>query len=132
MTSQHLKIPRITSQYLSTFVIVARTRRLRPGARATAAQADQLETTLMNHGIPVAVSGIETRRDWFTVRYICARCRQIWDCSFAGEGLGPGGIGEFEDRYLGSRDNVKAYPQDGIPWPAGPVERLRQEPPASS
>ena len=91
---------------------------------------DQLDAALMNPGIPVAVTGIETRRDWFTVRYICARCRQIWDRSFAGEGTE--GIGEFEDRYLGSRENVKAYPQDGILWPAGPVERLRQEPPESS
>ncbi len=86
------------------------------------------DDVLYGLGMPVAVSGIETNRGWVTVRYVCPWCRNIWDCSHACDGETLGKLGQFEDRYVIDNEGVKAYVQDEVPFPAGPIYVLKQTP----
>ena len=81
----------------------------------------QEEDPLHGLGLPVAVSGIENSREWVSVRYICPRCRSVWDCSHS---TAPGGLSkldQFEDRYIrGYEEGLVAEPMEDVAFPAGP------------
>ena len=80
-------------------------------------------------GLPVAVSGIENNRQWVSVRYICPRCRSVWDCSWSPEGFTIDGcsLDQFEDRYIeGYEEGLVAKPLQGVMFPAGPSSLFTQ------
>ena len=81
------------------------------------------EDPLYGLGFPVAVSGIESNRQWVSVRYICPTCRSVWDCSFDVQAGPLGDLGQFRDRYIsGYEEGLRAMPMQDVPFPAGPAK----------
>ena len=82
-------------------------------------------------GLPVAISGIENNRESVWVRYVCPRCRSVWDCSWALEPDDLPGLGHFQDRYIrGYEEGLTANPTRGVPFPAGPTRLFTRVPSA--
>lgn len=76
---------------------------------------------LPDHSMPVAIS--EGEEGWLVVRYICPRCRLVWDCGWSADMMTP-----FEDRYVNGREDLSSRPflagMNTMFWPAGPSERF--------
>jgi len=83
---------------------------------------------LYGNAVPVAVSGIENNREWVSVRYICPRCRSVWDCSFSPNMLN---LNQFEDEYIsGHEAGFVSQPMgdglEAIHFPAGPSRLFKR------
>ena len=82
---------------------------------------------LFGLGVPVAISGIENNRQWVSVRYICPRCRSVWDCSHSTAAGSLSQLEQFKDRYIaGYEEGLVAKPAGGIPFPAGPSRLFKK------
>jgi hypothetical protein len=67
-----------------------------------------------DHSIPVAISQNEGGT-WITVRYICPKCRLMWDCGWSNEVATL-----FDDKYIVTTEGLIATPIGAVRWPAGP------------
>ena len=72
--------------------------------------------------IPVAIS-VQGDQQWI-VRNVCPDCRLIWDTSW--DTSGDSEYGPFEDAFIRYSTGVRAHPQGGSFFPAGPRRLLEQ------
>jgi len=77
-------------------------------------------------GMPVAFAGPPEQR---VVRYICPRCRLIWDCKWDITAPTNGApLGLWPDRYIRCGEGLEAHPtEDGIEYPAGPATYFEEQ-----
>lgn len=68
-------------------------------------------------GMPVAYSGTPGT---LTVRYVCWRCRLIWDTGWDVSG------DTFLDDFICHDEGLESHPQYGNPFPVGPKEMLER------
>jgi hypothetical protein len=84
-------------------------------------ERDALDTAMYGLGLPVAVSEVEQDggQFWMIVRYVCPRCRAVWDMSHGVEMEGAP-MGRFVDQFLYIDSAWTAPEIGGTPFPAGP------------